>query len=66
MLDVAYVITWRYSDGSGSGATAAFTNKARAEVLVQVLQQDVSMRQYKLEAVPFDAAPALPAEGQPK
>jgi hypothetical protein len=57
MLDTAYVITWRYSDGSGSGATAVFTDKARAERLLEILKAD-AMRDYKVDAVPFDAAPA--------
>jgi hypothetical protein len=58
MLETAYVITWRHSDGSGSGATAAFTSKDRADVLLKILQQD-GMLSYKLEAVPFDSAPGV-------
>lgn len=51
---IVYVITWRYSDGSGSGATAAFTDKARAEKLVEILDKTDSMQHFKIEAVPFD------------
>lgn len=58
MLETAYVITWRYSDGSGSGATAAFMDKKRAERLVELLAADTSARNYKIEAVPFDSATA--------
>ena len=54
MLDTAYVITWRYHDNSGSGATAAFTDKDRAEKLLQILNDSDSMRNFKVEAVPFD------------
>lgn len=54
MLDTVYVVTWRYIDGSGSGATAAFSDKARAEGLVELLIGADSIRQFKIEAVPFD------------
>jgi hypothetical protein len=56
MTETAYVITWRWSDGSGSGATAAFVNKARAERLIEVLTADTNARDYKIEAVPFDSS----------
>jgi hypothetical protein len=61
MLQIAYVVTWRWSDGSGSGATAVFMDKARAEVLIKVLTADTASRDYKIEAVPFDAAPPAPS-----
>jgi hypothetical protein len=65
MLDTAYVITWRYSDGSGGGATAAFSDKARAEKLVELLLANDSARQFKIEAVPFDfgTAGVPPSDG---
>lgn len=56
MLETAYVVTWRWSDGSGSGATAAFIDKKRAERLIEVLTADTNGRYYKIEAVPFDSA----------
>lgn len=59
MLETAYVITWRWSDGSGSGATAAFVHKARADRLLEVLTADPTGRDYKIEAVPFDSAPGV-------
>lgn len=63
MLETAYVITWRWSDGSGSGATAAFMDKARAEVLLKVLTADPTGRDYKIEAVPFDSAAGVRVDG---
>jgi hypothetical protein len=57
MLDTVYVIAWRWNDGSGSGATAAFVDKARAERLLEVLTADACGRSYKLEAVAFDSTP---------
>lgn len=54
MAETAYVITWRYSDGSASGATAAFTDKARAHRLLEILNTTDSVRNFKIEAVPFD------------
>jgi hypothetical protein len=61
MLDTAYVITWRYSDGSGSGATAVFVDRHRAEVLLGVLTADVASRNYQIEPVAFDATPTTGA-----
>lgn len=60
-MEMVYVITWRYSDGSGSGATAAFTDKSRAEKLVDILLASDSMRNFKIEAVPFDFGAAMAA-----
>lgn len=53
MNGIAYVVTWRWSDGSGSGATAVFLDRARADALVKILAEG-SSRDHKVEAVPFD------------
>jgi hypothetical protein len=51
---LGYVITWRYGDGSASGAVAGFTDRKRAERLLELLNAQDSMRQFKLEPVPFE------------
>jgi hypothetical protein len=59
MVETAYVITWRHSDGSGSGATAVFMDRARAEVMLKILAEN-SFVTHKTEAVPFDSAAGVP------
>lgn len=54
-IATAYVVTWRYGDGSASGATAVFLSKARAERMLEILNASDSMRNHKIEAVPLDA-----------
>jgi hypothetical protein len=57
-MSVAYVITWRYGDGSGSGATAVFLDKTRAERMLEILNASDSMRSFKIETVPMDSEQA--------
>jgi hypothetical protein len=64
MLETAYVVTWRWSDGSGSGALAVFMDKRRAERLVEALRADCTSRDHNIEAVPFDST--LPVFGEGK
>jgi hypothetical protein len=59
MTEIAYVITWRYSDGSGSGAVAAFVDMERAEALIRILRDEGASRDYRLDAVPFDSTPKV-------
>lgn len=61
MIDVCYVISWRYSDGSASGTVCAHHDKARAEAMLKILSEHGEMRRYLLEAVPFDPAVPLPS-----
>lgn len=49
-----YVITWRYGDGSGSGALRVFTNKDRAEADLRMLMSVDAGRQFELEEVEWD------------
>lgn len=55
MIDVVYVVLWRYGDGSASGAVAAFSTSAAAEKLVALLKDQESRRSFKIEAIPFEA-----------
>lgn len=57
MIDVCYVISWRYSDGSGNGTVCAHHDKARAEAMLRILTDQADMRNFTLEAVPYDASP---------
>lgn len=58
MLDTVYIVAWRWSDGSGSGPTAAFVDKMRAEKLLEVLSSEPCGKEYTLIEAPFDNTPA--------
>lgn len=53
-MNVVYVITWRYSDGSSSGAVSAHASKASAEAMLAILNDQDGIRQYVIETVPSE------------
>jgi hypothetical protein len=55
-VTVIYVITWRYGDGSGSGAVAGFRTEEAAQNMLAILNQQDSMRNYAIVAIPFEGA----------
>jgi hypothetical protein len=64
-IGVAYVITSSYSDGSGHKALAAFTKEPRADALLKILNETLSIGEaFKKTAVPLDLLDP-PAETPP-
>ncbi|MCU4119358.1 hypothetical protein [Variovorax sp. N23] len=66
MIDVCYVISWRYSDGSASGTVCVHHDKARSEAVLRILEEQGEARRFRIEAVPFDPAHAAPAAASTK
>lgn len=56
-MSVIYVIVWRYSDGSASGAVSAHQTQANAEAMLSILEAQESSRRYAIETIPSEAAP---------
>lgn len=58
MKDV-FVITWRYSDGSGSGAVCVCQSADMADRLLSILQaaSDGAMRGFSIEQIPYFTGP---------
>ena len=52
----AYVVTGRYSDGSGACALAVCLNESVANRLMSILVASGPTRELKLETVPFDGS----------
>lgn len=55
-MKVVYVIAWRYGDGSASGVVSAHGTREGAEVMLEILVQQDSMRNFNIHAVPFQDA----------
>lgn len=55
---VAYVITWRYRDGSAAGAVGVFWSKESANQMLEVLgKHGDSNRAFSVDAVPCEPLP---------
>jgi hypothetical protein len=55
-MSIIYIITWRHSDGSGSGAVGAFFTKTEADQMLAILRQ-FGDRDFAIEAVPCGPLP---------
>lgn len=55
---MVYVVLWRYSDGSASGAVCALWSKSAADRMLKLLESHGdSMKRYEIEAIPCDDLP---------
>lgn len=51
-LEFVWVISWRYSDGSASGVMRAYETEKRARFDLDLLQAEMTMKNYELEHIP--------------
>lgn len=51
-MDEIWVISWRYSDGSASGVLRAYDSEERAQYDMDILREDLSMKNYELDCLP--------------
>lgn len=53
-----YIVSWRYTDGSGSGPVCALWSKPAAERMLEILcRHAAGMKLFHVDAVPCEELP---------
>ena len=52
---LAWVVWWKYSDGSGCGIVKVFDDEARANDLFAILKEHADGKEWHCQGVPYEA-----------